>query len=206
MLECKYMSGDNCSLDEERRMLLERYTDRQKIEVFVLQGLMSIRNLKLRQVIYDRINLVYPKNRLAMLDYYMAQKKAAYREACEERESVMKISSNKIELFPDAILFYPLSFYSYLSHEKFEEMIIEAEEKERKANKAYRKAKTAVRDCLRKHWFDRIRFANRAIGNENDYSLVTVPTPPTTEPTDEYIENELINVHQWGGALVECLS
>ncbi len=196
------MSSDNYPWTKKGGKLLERYTDQQKIEVFVLQGLMSIRNLKFHNVRNDRINLTNPKNRQVIADCLLTQERVAYRKAREERESVMKISSYIIELYPDATLFYALS-YSYLSHAEFEEMIVEAEEKERKASRAYRKAKNHVRSLLRKYWIIRIRFASRAIGNINDFSLVTMPTPPTTTPTDE---NNLINVHQWGGALVGYLN
>ena len=59
----------------------------------------------------------------------------------------------------------------------------EAQKHEKKCYRAYRKAKTFVRDCLRKYWTERIRFASRAIGNMWDYSLEMIATPPTA---DEY--------------------
>ena len=72
--------------------------------------------------------------------------------------------------------------------------------------KAYRKAKTAMRSFLRCNWYERIRFASRAIGNEWDYSLKMVATPPTMVSVDEYFDTCVLNIHQRGGALVGSLA
>ena len=150
----------------------------------------------------DAEEIVFPKNKMAMLLYQAASRKAKYKEAREEKKGILALLDLSMELSPECFE----SLY-YSSSSDIEKMIVEAaEKKERKAYKAYCKAKTCVRDLLRKFWYERIRFASRAIGNENDFSLVTVPTPPTTEPTDEYFEIIAVNVHRWGGARVGCLA
>lgn len=85
------------------------------------------------------------------------------------------------------------------------ELVIAMEEARRKfkeRQKAYRKAKNFVRNLLKEYWIRRIRFASRAIGNIEDYNLLTVPVPPTTVPADEFIFNNGFFVRQQGGALV----
>lgn len=57
----------------------------------------------------------------------------------------------------------------------------------------------AIRAELKRVWLQRIRYASRAVGNECDYSLLMVATPPTMASVDEYI-------HQRGGALVGSLT
>lgn len=83
------------------------------------------------------------------------------------------------------------------------ELVIAMEEARRKfkeRQKAYRKAKNFVRNLLKEYWIKRIRFAGRAIGNIEDYNLLTVPVPPTTVPADEIIMNYEFYCHQQGGA------
>ncbi len=85
------------------------------------------------------------------------------------------------------------------------DLIIEIEEAERKkeeSRKAYYKAKNFIRNILKFYWFRRIRFANRAVGNMFDYTLITEPVPPTTVPADEFIFINSFFVRQQGGALV----
>ncbi len=72
--------------------------------------------------------------------------------------------------------------------------------------KAYRKAKAAMRNYLRCFWYERIRFAGRAIGNVWDYSLEMVATPPTMVTVDEYFVNYALYIHQRGGAVVGNLA
>ena len=81
-----------------------------------------------------------------------------------------------------------------------------AKARKRECYKAYRKAKTAVRNLLRCNWFERIRFASRAIGNVWDDSLKMVATPPTMVSVDEYFDACVLNIHQRGGALVGSLA
>ncbi len=80
--------------------------------------------------------------------------------------------------FPESLVSYGMDLL-YLSVEDVEAM----ELVEKKCYKAYRKAKTAVRNLLRLYWLERIRFASRAIGNQWDDSLKMIATPPTA---DEY--------------------
>ena len=85
----------------------------------------------------------------------------------------------------------------------------EAERIAAKCHDAYRRVKNffrALRVELKRIWLQRIRYASRAIGNERDYSLLMVATPPTMVSVDEYFDAYVLNIHQRGGAMVGSLA
>ena len=143
--------------------------------------------------------------------------KERYRQA--HRDARNKYGRETFQIITDLLyrldgepMFGHMTTESLLAFEKARE---EAKEKYRaykqaKAQakvcyKAYRKAKTVMRDFLRCNWYERIRFASRAIGNVWDYSLEMVATPPTMASVDEY-DICVLNIHQRGGALVGSLA
>ena len=132
-----------------------------------------------------------------------AKRKEKYREAKEKTGS----AKNLMSLFCPAISFAPeICFNDDLTYLLLLEELQNAKKEEKKCYKAYRKAKTCVRNLLSSYWFNRIRFASRAIGNMFDYSLITEPVPPTTVPADEFFMNYVFFVRQQGGALVGNLA
>ena len=85
----------------------------------------------------------------------------------------------------------------------------EAERIAANCHDAYRRVKNyfrALRVELKRIWLQRIRYASRAIGNERDYSLLMVATPPTMVSVDEYFDACVLNIHQRGGAMVGSLA
>lgn len=133
----------------------------------------------------------------------VAARKTEYSQAKREAKclhAVYEIVSLSMKLNPSVFDdFDPLPL----------DLLIEIEEAERKkeeSRKAYYKAKNFIRNLLKFYWFRRIRFANRAIGNMFDYSLITEPVPPTAVPADEFIFDNGFFVRQQGGALVGDLS
>ena len=132
----------------------------------------------------------------------------ARRDKRKEQEAVDRLLSFIMSMDPRLDPYMELTFRHEVLHlvlqlESLKDYI--AKEKH-KIERNYRKVKTIIRNILRKYWFLRIRFAGREIGNLYDYSLVTMPVPPTTEPTDEYfVIYNYAKVHQWGGVCVDCL-
>lgn len=132
-----------------------------------------------------------------------AKRKEKYHESKEKTESAKSL----ISLFSPSIGFISeVYFEDDLTYLLLLEDLQDAEKEEKKCYKAYRKAKTCVRNLLSNYWSRRIRFASRAIGNMSDYTLITEPVPPTTVPADECIFNNGFFVRQQGGALVGNLA
>ncbi len=132
-----------------------------------------------------------------------AQRKEKYRESKQKTES----AQNLISLFcPSISIIQDVYFDDALSYLLLFEGLQDAKKEEKKCYKAYREAKTSVRNLLSGYWSRRIRFASRAIGNMFDYTLITEPVPPTTVPADEFIMNYGFFVRQQGGALVGNLA
>lgn len=111
--------------------------------------------------------------------------------------------------YVDQLLGYSVCYRSELNYfgDYYWEKILwdeywEAERIAAERHEAYRRARNflrAIRAELKRVWLQRIRYASRAVGNERDYSLLMVATPPTMASVDEYI-------HQRGGALVGSLA
>lgn len=134
----------------------------------------------------------------------LAARKAEYRQTKSELsglKAMFACCGSLTQGFSPSIL----DFYDPLPIE----LVIAIEEARRKfkeRQKAYRKAKNFVRNLLKEYWIRRIRFASRAIGNVEDYNLLTVPVPPTTVPADEIFMNYEFYCHQQGGASCACLA
>lgn len=149
------------------------------------------------------------------IDVFISKRKymQAHRQAWKQfgNESIQIISNLIYRLDGEPLLGHMTVEY-LLAFEKARELAREKYRayKSEKARveasyKGSRKAKTAMRSLLKCIWFERIRFASRAIGNECDYSLLMVATPPTMASVDEY-DAFVLNVHQRGGALVGSLA
>lgn len=136
--------------------------------------------------------------RIQLSEALVAICKARHQDAHAEKANLMSLQTSAVRVYPEAV-------FEVLSLD-LEMEVDEAKKEEREWYKAYRKAKTFVRKILSNYWFNRIRFASRAIGNESDYSLKMVATPPTTVPADEYVMNYVFDIRQQGGVRVGCLS
>ena len=152
-------------------------------------------------MLHGNVAFRFPREQLyqAMI---AAKRKEKYHEAKQKTESgkkLLSLISPHVCFFPDVLFENDLAYL--LSFEELQD----AEKEEKKCYKAYRKAKTFVRDLLSDYWFRRIRFASRAIGNMFDYTLITEPVPPTTVPADECVLNYVFYIRQQGGALGGCL-
>ena len=149
-------------------------------------------------MLHGNVAFRFPREQLyqAMI---AAKRKEKYHEAKQKTESGKQLLSL---ISPDVYFFPDVFFENDLAYLLCFEELQDAEREEKKCYKAYRKAKTFVRDLLSDYWFRRIRFASRAIGNMFDYTLITEPVPPTTVPADELIFKNSLFVRQQGGALV----
>ena len=148
----------------------------------------------------------------------VAISKQRYRQA--NRDAWKRFGRETIQIISDLIYrldgepeFGHLTTESLIAFERAREAAKEkyraykrAKARAKECYKAYRKAKTAMRDFLRCNWYERIRYASRAIGNVWDYSLLMVATPPTMASVDEYFDAFVLNIHQRGGALVGSLA
>ena len=130
----------------------------------------------------------------------------------ERDKLARKARDNYVEQLLGYSVCYP-SKLNYLGDYYWEKILWdeywEAERIATERHDAYRRARNflrAIRAELKRVWLQRIRYASRAVGNERDFSLLMVATPPTMASVDEYFDFCVLNIHQRGGALVGSLA
>ena len=133
----------------------------------------------------------------------LAASRKAYKEASKRTSDIIRILLSCGDLYEE-----PSCTCGYLSRVLRKELS-EAKSKEKKLHDHYNRLRNYTRSVstvINRIWLKRIRFASRAIGNEWDYSLKMVATPPTMASVDEYFDFCVLNIHQRGGVLVGSLA